>query len=140
MGSRKLSQVLEISAGISHAEIQVVDSHFDDNTIDKMGVTTPQRMLGNESGKCEVPIETASDSNLENSHRKQMRTDAKGTREQKVLKQMTEELLIEQATELLNQKELQNEADRAEAKAKAKAEANRVATLAEAEADRQQAR
>ena len=74
-------------------------------------------MLGNGSGNCVVPIETASDSNLENSNRQQMRTDAKGTREQEGLRQMREELLIEQATELLNQKELQNEAARAEDKA-----------------------
>ena len=60
-----------------------------------------------------------------------MRTDAKGTREQEILRQMTEELLIDQTTELLNQKELQNEAARAEAEA----EADRIATFAKAEAD-----
>ncbi len=40
-------------------------SHFDDNTIDNRGVTTLPIMLGKESGNCEVPIETESDSNFE---------------------------------------------------------------------------
>ncbi len=60
-----------------------------------------------------------------------MRTDAKWTREQEILRQMTEELLIEQA-----QKELQNKAARAEAEAEAEAEADRLATFARAEAAR----
>ncbi len=76
-----------------------------------------------------------------------MRTGEKGTREQEFLRQRTEELLIEQATELLNQKELQNDAARSEAEAEAdrlatfaKAEAARLATLAKTKADRHLAR
>ena len=103
-------------------------------------------MLGNGSENCEVPIETASDSNLEQPQLQQMRTDAKGTREQEVLRQITDELFSEHATELLNKKELQNEADKAEPERLenlAMAEADRLkseATFAKAEADRQLAR
>ena len=61
-----------------------------------------------------------------------MRTDANWTREQESLRQRTETLLIGQKTELLNQKELQDEAARAEAAA----EADRQVTAATAEADR----
>ncbi len=59
---------------------------------------------------------------------------------------MTEDLLIDQTTELLNQKELQNKADKADAERLAilaRAEADRLkaeATFDKAEADRQLAR
>ncbi len=88
-----MSQVLEISVGISHAERKGGGSHFDDNTIDKRGVTTPPR--GNGSEQCEVQNETASDAILERSQLQQMRTDAKRTREHDVFRQMTEELFID---------------------------------------------
>ena len=94
-----MSQVLEILAGVSNAERHGFGSHFDDNTIDKRWVTTLPRILDNGSEKCDVQIETASDSKLENSHRQQMRTDAKGKQEQEVLRRRTDELLIEQATQ-----------------------------------------
>ena len=94
-------------AGVSNDKRQGYGTHFDDNTIDKSGVTTPPRMIGNGSRNSEVQIETASDSNSEHPQLQQMRTDSKGTREQDVLRQITEELLIEQATERHNQKELQ---------------------------------
>ncbi len=67
-----------------------------------MGVTTPPR--GKRREQCEVTNKAASDFNLEDSQLQQLRTDAKCTREQKVLIQITEKLIIEQATELLNQK------------------------------------
>ncbi len=126
-----MSDGLEISAGVSHAERQGGGSHFDDNRQDELrGVTTPPR--GNGSKQCEVPTKTASDFILEDSQLQQLRTDSQLTREQESFRQMTEELLIGQTRKLLNQEELQDEAARAEAEA----ENDRLATIAKTEADR----
>ncbi len=129
-----MSLGIEISAGVSHSEGHEVGCHLTNTSKDDLqGVKTPPR--GNGSEKCEVPNKTASDFILEDSQLQQMRTDEQGTREHEVFRQRSEELLIGQTKELLNQEELQNEATRAE-EDRARAEADRVATLARAEADR----
>ena len=61
-----LSQGLEISAGVSHAEGHGGNSHLDENKQDElMGVTTPPR--GKRREQCEVQNKAASDFNLEDS-------------------------------------------------------------------------
>ncbi len=111
-------------------------SHFDENRQDEFrGVTTPPR--GNGSEQCEVPNKTASYFNLKDSQLHQMRTDKQGTREHEVFRQRAEELLIDQKTEILIQKELQEEAARAEAAAAADRQVAALVTAAKAEADRQ---
>ncbi len=127
-----LSQGIEISAGVSHAEGQFSGRHLTDTSKDELtGVTTPPH--GKRREQCEVLNKAASDFNLEDSQLQQLRTDEQGTREHEVFRQLAEKLLIGQKTELLNQKELQAEATRVEAEA----EADRQVTAAKAEADRQ---
>ena len=69
-------------------------SHITDTSKDDLtGVTTPPRGKGSE--QCEVPNKSASDFILEDSKLQQLRTDAQGTREHVVFRQLAEKLLID---------------------------------------------
>ena len=104
-----MSQDLEISAWVSHAEGQLRGRHHTDSCKDDFkGVTTPPR--GNGSEQCDVPNKTASDFILEYSQLQQLRTAAQLTQGHEVFRQRAEKLLIGQSTEILNQEELPNEA------------------------------
>ncbi len=108
-----LSQGIEISAGVSHAEGQLRGRHLTDTSKDDLTVvTTPPR--GKRSEQFEVPNKAASDFNLEDSQLKKLRTNEQGTREHEVFRQLEDKLRIEQSAENLKQEELQNDATRVE--------------------------
>ncbi len=105
------------------------------------GVTTTPRGKRREKG--EVQHKAESDFNLEEYQLKQLRPAEQWTSAYEVYRQLEEKLIICQQTAILNQKELQAEAEEAAAEAEADRQltaARAAATLAKAASDREVAR
>ena len=97
-----MSQGLEISAGVSHAEGQGGGRHLTDTRKDDLKrVSTPP--IGKGSEQCDVPNKTASDFNIEVLQLQQLRTDEQWTREYWIFRQLEEKLFIDQSAENLKQ-------------------------------------